>query len=67
MFISDVIMSNSLVFLLFEEPRGGVSIPKNSVECDDSADSRKGWKAMEFAKKHNLTLVGVNFFLTEAD
>ncbi|KAF8153813.1 PEBP-like protein [Crassisporium funariophilum] len=52
-------------FLLFQEPSGGVSIPDNAVEHDGAREKRRSWKAIAFAEKYNLKLVGANFFLTE--
>jgi len=55
----------SLVFLLFQEPTGGVNVPKDDPEHNASPASRRSWNAMAFADKHNLKLVGANFLLTE--
>jgi len=51
------------VFLLFEEPSGGVKIPADAPESDDK--DRKGWDAIKFADKYDLKLVGANYFMTE--
>ncbi|KAF8812944.1 PEBP-like protein [Phlegmacium glaucopus] len=53
------------VFLLFQEPAGGVNIPKDNLEHNPSPASRRSWNAMAFADKHDLKLVGANFLLTE--
>lgn len=60
-------MTSSLsVFLLFQEPIGGISIPANAVERNADPSSRKQWNAMEFARKFDLKLVGANFFEMKA-
>ena len=53
----------TLVFLLFEEPYGGVKIPTDAPESDEK--DRKGWDAIKFADKYDLKLVGANYFMTE--
>jgi len=56
-----------LVFLLFEEPKGGVLVPSGAIEHEAQKELRRSWKAVDFAKQYNLKLVGANFFLTEAE
>ena len=55
------------VFLLFEEPAGGVTIPSDATnaQTDPEARERNNWDAMKFASSHNLKLVGVNYFETK--
>ena len=50
------------VFLLFEEPAGGVTIPSDAT---NAKTERNNWDAMKFASSHNLKLVGVNYFETK--
>lgn len=57
--------SLALVFLLFQEPPGGLIIPAEAVEHKGNAKERAKWNAVEFAEKYNLKLVGVNYFLTQ--
>ncbi|KAF8963275.1 phosphatidylethanolamine-binding protein [Flammula alnicola] len=54
------------IFLLFQEPAGGITIPNNAVEHNPEPASRRSWNAIAFAEKYNLKLVGANFFLTKA-
>ncbi|KAF5329603.1 hypothetical protein D9619_009388 [Psilocybe cf. subviscida] len=54
------------IFLLFQEPKGGISIPADAPEHQSEFTSRRSWNAMAFAEKFNLKLVGVNYFLTQA-
>lgn len=53
------------VFLLFQEPAGGLTISANAIEHQAEVGHRAKWNAMAFAHKHNLKPVGANFFLTE--
>jgi len=53
------------VFLLFQEPVEGVTIPSHAVEHKGDMKSRAKWNAMAFAEKYGLKLVGANFFLTQ--
>ncbi|KAF9477447.1 PEBP-like protein [Pholiota conissans] len=55
------------VFLLFQEPVGGVNVPSNAVERNGEPSSRKLWNAMAFGDKYNLKLVGANFFETQVE
>ncbi|XP_006456376.1 hypothetical protein AGABI2DRAFT_211293 [Agaricus bisporus var. bisporus H97] len=52
-------------FLLFEEPKGGVTIPQGAVEYGTALEQRRSWNAMKFAGQYNLKLVGANFFLCQ--
>ncbi|KIM37786.1 hypothetical protein M413DRAFT_448296 [Hebeloma cylindrosporum] len=53
------------VFLLFQEPIGGINVPIEAVERKGDLNMRPKWNAMAFAERYNLRLVGANFFLTE--
>ncbi|KAF9524733.1 PEBP-like protein [Crepidotus variabilis] len=53
------------VFLLFQEPAGGFTVPQGSVETDSEFNARRNWDAIKFADKHSLKLVGATYFLTE--
>jgi len=53
------------VFLLFQEPEGGISIPANVIEHDGNEKARAKWNAMEFAENYGLKLIGANYFMTE--
>jgi phosphatidylethanolamine-binding protein (PEBP) family uncharacterized protein len=53
------------IFLLFQEPTGGLSLPSDATESSGEEKSRPKWNAMTFAEKNNLKLVGANFFQTE--
>ncbi|KJA26526.1 hypothetical protein HYPSUDRAFT_75342 [Hypholoma sublateritium FD-334 SS-4] len=59
-------IDETAVFLLFEEPTGGITISPNAAEHGSDPATRKNWDAMEFAKSHNLKLVGVNYLETKA-
>lgn len=54
-----------IAFLLFEEPKGGVTIPQGAVEYGKKLEERRSWNAMKFAKEYGLKLVGANFFLCQ--
>ncbi|KAJ3501537.1 hypothetical protein NLJ89_g9291 [Agrocybe chaxingu] len=54
------------VFLLFEEPAEGISIPSNAVEHKAEPPTRRNWNAFKFADAYKLKLVGANYFLTKA-
>lgn len=56
---------HTLVFLLFQEPIGGINVPIEAVERKGDLNMRPKWNAMAFAERYNLRLVGANFFLTE--
>lgn len=64
--VTAIISIFSIVFLLFEEPTSGITISPNAVEHGSDPATRKNWDAMEFAKSHNLKLVGVNYLETKA-
>ncbi|KAL5504798.1 TFS1 [Sanghuangporus vaninii] len=51
------------VFLLFQEPKGGYTLSPDAPEFGTELEARRKWSPMEFAKLHNLTLVGVNYFV----
>jgi len=56
---------HTLVFLLFQEPIGGINVPIEAVERKGDLNMRPKWNAMAFAERYNLRLLGANFFLTE--
>lgn len=47
------------VFLLFQEPPGGIA---SSALNEKDVGDRPKWSATDFARKNGLTLVGANFF-----
>ncbi|KLO11218.1 PEBP-like protein [Schizopora paradoxa] len=51
------------VFLLFQEPSTGLA---SSAFNEKDVGDRSDWSATEFARNHNLTLVGANFFTIRA-
>ncbi|KAF9442588.1 PEBP-like protein [Macrolepiota fuliginosa MF-IS2] len=59
--------SHRYTFLLFEEPKGGVTIPQGATEYGTTLEERRSWNALKFAEEYGLKLVGVNFFLCERD
>ncbi|KAI5120422.1 hypothetical protein M0805_006922 [Coniferiporia weirii] len=50
------------VFLLFQEPIGGYSLPTDAPEFGSELETRRRWSGMEFANRHGLQLVGANYF-----
>ncbi|KAH8111361.1 phosphatidylethanolamine-binding protein [Phellopilus nigrolimitatus] len=50
------------VFLLFQEPSGGYTLPIDAPEFGAELEQRLSWSGMDFAKRHKLTLVGANYF-----
>jgi hypothetical protein len=55
------------VFLLFQEPASGISIPQGEPEYGAALEERRSWNALEFAKKYDLKLIGANFFLCRVE
>lgn len=55
------------VFLLFQEPKGGITIPEGSPEYGSALEERRSWDVLAFWEKYNLKLLGANFFLTKVD
>ncbi|KAL0572054.1 hypothetical protein V5O48_009912 [Marasmius crinis-equi] len=53
-------------FLLFQEPRGGYSIPQDAKEYGAALEERRSWNAVEFGKRYGLKLVGANYFLVRS-
>ncbi|KAF5329805.1 hypothetical protein D9619_009404 [Psilocybe cf. subviscida] len=53
------------IFLLFQEPAGGLSLPTDATESSGGEKSRPKWNAMTFAERNQLKLVGATFFQTE--
>lgn len=51
------------VFLLFQEPMGGFA---GKIPAEEDIGDRSKWSAVDFARKHRLTLVGANFFTIRA-
>ncbi|KAG2126081.1 phosphatidylethanolamine-binding protein [Suillus cothurnatus] len=51
------------VILLYQEPNADFSIPADASERKNEPANRKNWNAAEFADKHGLKLVGVNYFV----
>ena len=54
-----------IVFLLFEEPAHGYTVPLEAIEHNAEFTSRVNWDAVKFAEEYGLRLAGVNFFFTE--
>ncbi|KAF9258751.1 PEBP-like protein [Marasmius fiardii PR-910] len=52
--------------LLFQEPKGGVSIPEGAKEYGATLEERRSWNAVEFGKQYGLKLVGANYFLVRS-
>jgi phosphatidylethanolamine-binding protein len=50
-------------FLLFEEPPNFAGIPQGAKEYSGERLDRRHWKAVEFAERYDLKLVGANYFL----
>jgi phosphatidylethanolamine-binding protein len=57
-----------LAFLLFQEPsREALLIEEDAPErINDSLESRRHWKPVEFGEKYGMKLVGANFMLVTA-
>ncbi|KAK1225807.1 hypothetical protein PQX77_011218 [Marasmius sp. AFHP31] len=53
-------------FLLFQEPKGGYSIPQDAKEHGAALEERRSWNAVEFGKQYGLKLVGANYFLVRS-
>ncbi|KAG7090452.1 hypothetical protein E1B28_009568 [Marasmius oreades] len=53
-------------FLLFQEPKGGISIPEDAKEYGAALEERRSWNAVEFGKQYGLKLVGANYFLVRS-
>lgn len=58
-------LSSLLVFLLFQEPSGGINLRNDSVEHNGDVKARSKWNALAFAEDYGLKLVGVNYFMTQ--
>ncbi|KAI0390160.1 phosphatidylethanolamine-binding protein [Xylariaceae sp. FL0594] len=54
------------VFLLYREPRGGLSLSKEDVGGEEFTQ-RRSFKPAEFAERHSLRLVGVNWMYCAGD
>uniref|UniRef100_A0A0W0F8D0 PEBP-like protein n=1 Tax=Moniliophthora roreri TaxID=221103 RepID=A0A0W0F8D0_MONRR len=52
--------------LLFQEPRGGYTIPKGAKEYGAALEERRSWNAVAFGKQYGLKLVGANYFLVRS-
>ncbi len=59
----EIIFTFFVVFLLFEEPAEGVTIPTDAAKA--KAAERNNWDVMKFASEYHLKLVGVNYFETK--
>ena len=57
-------MFGPIVFLLFQEPPGGLDLSPNVLGSDKD---RRRWSFTDFAKRNGLTLVGCNYFILRAD
>lgn len=57
----------NIVFLLFQEPSEGLVISSDAPEFGTDKEGRRCWSVLDFAERHNLTLVGANFFTLSAD
>ncbi len=55
------------MFLLFQEPKGGITIPDGAPEYGAALEERRSWDALAFADKYVLTLLGANFFLCKVE
>ncbi|TFK91314.1 PEBP-like protein [Polyporus arcularius HHB13444] len=55
-------------FLLFQEPAGPepFTIPQGAPEYGAALEERRSWNPIAFAEKHNLKLVGANYFLVRS-
>lgn len=53
------------VFLVFQEPSGGVNIRDGAVERNGDTKARSKWNALTFAEEYGLKLVGINYFMTQ--
>ncbi len=55
-------------FLLFQEPVGSepFTIPQGAPEYGAALEERRSWNPIAFAEKHNLKLVGANYFLVRS-
>ena len=56
-----------VVFVVFREPVGGITIPQNAPERGSELEQRRKWSAVEFGKTYGLELVGINYFVLNAD
>lgn len=56
-----------VVFLLFQEPLEGYNVREDAPERGTELEARRCWSVFDFAKKHNLTLVGANYFKLNSD
>ena len=56
---------SAIVFLLYEEPLEGFQVKPGSPEFGAEKDARRSWKHLDFAKQHDLKLVGANYFVIE--
>ncbi|KAF5376918.1 hypothetical protein D9615_007316 [Tricholomella constricta] len=54
------------IFLLFEEPASGFTVPQGALEHGGAPEDRRNWNAVDFGNKYGLKLVGANFFLVQA-
>jgi len=50
------------IVLLYQDPHSNFNVPLDALERKTEAEDRMHWKAADFAKAHNLTLVAANFF-----
>jgi len=55
------------VFLLYQEPSGGFSIPTRAHEYKSGSKDRAKWNAARFADEYELKLVGVNYVVVRGD
>ncbi|CDO70206.1 hypothetical protein BN946_scf184942.g6 [Trametes cinnabarina] len=55
-------------FLLFQEPAFGQPfvVPQGEPEHGVALEERRSWNPLAFAQKHDLKLVGANYFLVRA-
>jgi len=53
------------VFLLFQEPSGGINLSADAVERKGDFEARPKWNALTFAENYGLKLVGINYFMTQ--
>ena len=53
------------VFLVFQEPSGGVNIRSDAIERNGDTKARSNWNALTFAEKYGLKLVGISYFMTQ--
>lgn len=54
------------LFLLYREPQGGLSLSKDDVGGEEFVQ-RRSFRPAEFAERHDLIVVGINWMLCAGD